>query len=168
MAWQNGLVDVTAPNLGHIRFLKHLMDFIRGSHVASVSVAAGGAGYTVGDVLTINGGTPYGDSNHLAQVEVLAAPAGIVTAVRVVQSGSYAVEPATLDSNAPIGGTGAGLELDLVMDSWMTAEIAEGGGGYALGDILTVSGGVRTTPATFQVTGEAGGAVTADRLLAVG
>src|SRR5690606_24719528 len=66
------------------------------------------------------------------------------------------------------GGTGAGLELDLVMDSWMTAEIAEGGGGYALGDILTVSGGVRTTPATFQVTGEAGGAVTAVRLLAVG
>ena len=37
MSFHFGLVDVTAPDEGYLRMLKHLIDYIRGSHVGTVT-----------------------------------------------------------------------------------------------------------------------------------
>lgn len=65
------------------------------------TAVAGGTGYTVGDVLTIVGGT--------ATVRVDAAPAGMVTDVTLVVSGSGY----TTGTKATTGGTGAGATIDV-------------------------------------------------------
>ena len=160
MSFHFGLVDVTAPDEGYIRMLKHLIDYIRGSHVGSGAINAGGAAYTLGDILTITGGTEFGDSALGAEFEVTAEAAGVITTLRLNNSGSYGIEPATLTGNALIGGTGAGATVDLIMSSWATAVPNAGGAGYVVGEILTLVGGtVETTAATFEVLTVSMGAV---------
>lgn len=175
MAFQSGLIDVTAPDEGHIRALKHLRDFISGSHVGSIAINAGGSSYDQGDVgtvLTVNGGTTQGDSSLAAEVEITevnnGSGTGAVTGARLVNSGSYSIEPATLSGNSPTGSTtGSGFTVDLTMDSWLTAEIAAGGSSYSVSDVLTVSGGTGTA-ATFEVTAVSSGAVTAVKPVNIG
>ncbi len=169
MSFHFGLVDVTAPDEGYLRMLKHLLDYIRGSHVGSGVINAGGAGYTVGDILTITGGTEFGDSALGAEFEVTAEAAGVITTLRLNNSGSYGIEPATLTGNALVGGTGAGATVDLIMSSWATAVPNAGGAGYVVGEILTLVGGtVETTAATFEVLTVSMGAVVTVKPVNVG
>jgi hypothetical protein len=82
-----------------------------GSHnrVLAASVAAGGAGYVVGDTVTIAGGT-----GTAATFTVAAVSAGAVTLlVSANGGGKYTANPAS--PNAPTGGSGAGLSVSLVM-----------------------------------------------------
>lgn len=72
--------------------------------VKSVSVTAGGTGYTVGDLLTLS----TGDAN--AQVTVLTAPAGVVATVQVTESGSGY----TTGTKATTGGTGTGCTINVL------------------------------------------------------
>ena len=63
MSWHTGTED------GYVELLGTLLDLATNSAVATVAVNAGGSGYAVGDVLTINGGTTV--NSLTAAVEVL-------------------------------------------------------------------------------------------------
>lgn len=146
--------------------LTKLSDFVCGRGVSTAAVNAGGTGYVVGDVLSVLGGT----SSAVAQAEVTTVAAGVVTAVIMVQSGTYTVDP-SLTANAVTGGTGTGCTLNLTMANvgWtkkretfyaVSAVVAAGGTGYAVGNILTVTGGTFMFAARFNVTTVSAGAVT--------
>jgi hypothetical protein len=76
--------------------------------VSAVAVAAGGAGYRVGDVLNVSGGT----AARAARAYISGVSAsGAVTAVAVDDGGVYANLPA--NPAATTGGTGAGATLNL-------------------------------------------------------
>lgn len=123
------------------------------------SVAGGGTGYTVGDILTVSGGT----SVIPATLEVLAAPAGVISSVRIRNAGLYTTAPG--DPVSVTGGTGTGATFNLTFDTngWVdrrangcpecavSATVGAGGTGYTVGDQLTVSGGTFGRPAIFQV-----------------
>jgi len=160
MAFQIGDSSVLNPDQAYIRLMKDMIDFIRGSHVGSGVINAGGAAYVVGDILGITGGTTFGTGAHPAEFEVVSEAGGVITTLRLNNSGSYSIEPATLTGNALVGGTGAGATVDLIMDSWVTAVPNAGGTGYVVGEILTLVGGtVETTAGTFEVLTEAAGVV---------
>jgi len=160
MPFQLGTSSVLNPDQAYIRLLKDMLDFIRGSHVGSGVINAGGTGYVVGDIVGITGGTTFGDGDHPAEFEVVTEAAGVITALRLNNSGSYSIEPATLTGNALVGGTGTGATVDLIMDSWVVATPNAGGTGYVVGEILTLVGGtVESTAGTFEVLTEAAGVV---------
>lgn len=89
-----------------------------GNSLASVGISSGGTGYTVGDILTIAGGT----STAAAQVEVTSVASGVIDGVRVHNSGAYSANPSS--PNSATGGTGTGASLTLTMaDNGWTAEL---------------------------------------------
>jgi hypothetical protein len=71
------------------------------------SIANGGTSYTVGDVLTIVGGT----STVACRVTVTTVSSGVITAVSVTTGGSYTVAPTNPASVT--GGTGSGATFNL-------------------------------------------------------
>ncbi len=92
------------------------------SAVQSAAVAAGGTGYTVGDILTVSGGT-FG---HAATLRVLTAPAGVVGTVEVVDPGDYSAAPSNPASTT--GGTGTSCTVNLTMGTGEVTVIVEGEG----------------------------------------
>jgi hypothetical protein len=89
-----------------------------GNSLASVGISSGGTGYAVGNVLTVAGGT----FTAAAQVEVTAVSGGVITGVRVFNSGAYSANPAS--PNSATGGSGSGASLTLTMaDNGWTAEL---------------------------------------------
>lgn len=91
--------------------LTKLVAVATGNHADSAVIAAGGTGYTVGDILTTAGGT----STFPATFKVLTAPGGIVGTVSVVNGGAYTVNPTNPASTT--GGTGTGCTLTLTMSA---------------------------------------------------
>ncbi len=87
--------------------LDALRDFASSDHVDTVAVNAGGTGYTLGDILTVAGGTFF----LAATIEVTGESAGVITAVEIRQSGGYTANPST--PNSVTGGTGTGATIDL-------------------------------------------------------
>ncbi len=77
------------------------------SAALSATVAAGGTGYTVGDTLTLVGGT----FTTAATFNVDAESGGVVTAVSVVVGGDYTLFPG--DPVSTSGGTGTGATLNV-------------------------------------------------------
>ena len=75
--------------------------------VSTATVAAGGTGYTNGDVLTVVGGT-----GTAATLTVTGVSAGAITTVSVTTAGSYSVFPPSPASVT--GGTGASATFNLV------------------------------------------------------
>jgi len=140
------------------------------------SVAGGGTGYTVGDILTVSGGTNV----IAATLEVLTVSSGVVTAVRVRNAGLYTTTPSNAASVTGGTGTGATFNLTWGTNGWTSrrangcpeaaasATVAAGGTGYTLNDTLTVSGGTRSSAATFRVSAVSSGVVTAVTLLTTG
>jgi hypothetical protein len=89
-----------------------------GNSLASVGISSGGTGYTVGDVLTVAGGT----ATVAAQIEVTSVASGVIDGVRVFNSGAYSANPSSPNSAA--GGTGSGASLTLTMaDNGWIAEL---------------------------------------------
>lgn len=140
------------------------------------AISAGGTGYTVGDVLTVSGGTSW----VAAQIEVLAVSSGVITSARILNAGIYSATPS---NNASVtGGTGSGATFTLswgtngwtrlratnVANTAQSATVAAGGSGYVVGDTLTLSGGTAVTQATFRVATVSSGAVTSVTLLTPG
>lgn len=131
----------------------------------SPDVAAGGTGYTLGDILTAVGGT----STSTATFEVTGVSAGVVTSVIIIENGGYTVEPGNPVSTTGGTGTGATLTLNFDPTGWTlrrntqeaaSAVIAAGGTGYVIGDDISPVGGVEVTEtAVFNVDSE--GAVSA-------
>lgn len=165
--WQTGSAT------DYFDLLYQLRQVVTARHVATAAVNAGGAGYVVGDTLTVLGGT----NTHVADLEVTSVAAGVVTGVRITNAGAYSVDPTTT-ANAVTGGTGAGCTIDLTMaeTGWtvlresvraLSATIASGGTGYAVNDEIEIQGGLgigvsnNVEAATFIVDAVSGGVVTA-------
>lgn len=75
----------------------------------SATIAAGGTGYVVGDVLTLSGGTTGGTFPAAAKAKVSAVSSGVVTAVTMQAQGSYSAAPGSPVSTT--GGSGSGCTL---------------------------------------------------------
>ncbi len=131
----------------------------RVSGITAVVVAAGGASYVVGDVLTLSGGT----STTAAQVTATAVAAGVVTSVALTRAGLYTIFPA--NAVATTGGSGAGCTINISTDS----AIEQNGYTASLtnqyvtltvsNDNLTTQG--RQTPTySFSIPGASAGTVT--------
>ena len=72
--------------------------------VTAMTVVAGGTSYVTGDIITVSTGT-----KTISAQAVVTAAAGVVTALQVLNSGSYTVAPTA--SGATTGGTGTGLTV---------------------------------------------------------
>lgn len=96
----------------------------------SATVAAGGSGYVVGDVLTLSGGT----GNVASTFRVATVSSGVVTSVTVVEQGSYATAPTSPVSTT--GGSGTGCTLTVTFGNGTSeAEIIMEGPGSGSDEI---------------------------------
>lgn len=150
MSWQNG------TSTDYLDMLDQLIELATSDHVDTAAVNSGGTGYTVGDILSVAGGT----STHVSTIEVTSVAGGVIDGVRMNEGGAYTVDP-SLTANAVTGGTGSSATLDLTMTdtSVQTVTINAGGTGYAINDVLTVAGGTFTNAATILVTSVAAGVI---------
>jgi hypothetical protein len=103
--------------------------------VSVTSVASGGTGYTVGDVLTVAGGT----FTVACQVTVTAVSGGVITAASVTTGGSYTVAPTNPASVT--GGTGSSATFNLSFCIGSAFTITNAGSGYIEQPTITFSGG---------------------------
>ncbi len=87
----------------------------------AITIGAGGTGYLVGDKFSITGGTGSGGEGI-----VTAVAAGVVTAAKIINGGSYTVVPPALSATVHIriknGATPAGN--DLTVTTSLTAAVA--------------------------------------------
>jgi len=83
--------------------LLRLLDLAVNNNAIAVAINAGGTGYTVGDILTVGGGTVV--SGLTVTLEVTSVAAGVIDGVRVFDCGAYSSNPA--NPVAVTGGTGA-------------------------------------------------------------
>ena len=77
--------------------------------VATVVIAAGGTGYAVNDELTMAGGT-FG---HAARIQVVTVSSGVITAIALIDSGTYDSTDLATTPNTPTGGGGSGASITL-------------------------------------------------------
>lgn len=96
----------------------------------------GGTGYVNAEVVTVNGGTGTSANVTIANTDA----SGVVTAVSIVsgQAGVYTVLP-TLANNAPTGGTGSGLRLNLTI-GLNAVTVTANGSGYTSAPTVTIGG----------------------------
>lgn len=126
-----------------------------GADLTAPSIQTAGSGYAVGNVLTMSGGT-FATAAQVTVREVTSS-GGIVWA-EVTQAGSYSVLPAN-----PVSFTGGSGTLFTYNVNWgASAAIAThaaeeilsmtaGGSGYAVGQVLTQTGGTFVTAAQVTV-----------------
>jgi hypothetical protein len=99
------------------------------------TVASGGSGYTVGDVLTLSGGT----FSTVARVTVATLSGSSVATVTVTSSGTYSALPTNPVSVT--GGTGSGATFNLTWAVQSGFTITNAGSGYVEQPTVTFSGG---------------------------
>lgn len=171
---------LTGTSTDYIDMLNQFIQVVTSDHLHTVAIAAGGTGYTVGDVLGITG--TGGTATHLAKIEVVTVAGGVITAARVNNGGAYTVAPTTVVANAATGGTGAGATFNLTFAAtgWTltrrnkvaaSAVVSAGGTGYGVGNTLTVQGGIlgnNGVAATFTVATLSGSAVATLTLASAG
>jgi autotransporter-associated beta strand protein len=134
--------------------------FATGIGVATVVNGHGGSLYQVGDVLTLSHPANVTPGGVAATLTVTAVDgSGAILAVNVTTAGAYTTDnPATLFYIAPLpGGAGSGAILswqalqtsvpDNASSSFSPDAAIANGGGYAMGDVLAVTG-----PASFRDT----------------
>jgi hypothetical protein len=167
---------------GHIGMLDKLIEVVTSRNCTSVAVNAGGTGYVVGDILTIDntGATQTED----VELEVTSVSAGVITGIRVYRGGAYTVDPTTTTGNSTSGGTGSSATVDITMSAptWtlhrrsqeaVSATVGAGGTGYSVSDQLTVTlgdgvSGDQYVAAVFNVDTVSAGAVTGVSLVTAG
>jgi hypothetical protein len=117
------------------------------------TVANGGTGYTVGNVLTVVGGTPAGAA---ATLTVSSVSGGVITAVSSTNFAQYTALPANPVSVT--GGTGTGATLNLqwsVLTGAGSYTITNAGSGYVEQPTVTFSGGGGSGAAAYAGVGSA-------------
>lgn len=82
--------------------------------IATATVATGGTGYTVGDVLTVAGGTGVSATLTVATVST-----GVITGVTITSVGAYTVNPSS--PNSVTGGTGSSATITLTFSALTAA-----------------------------------------------
>jgi hypothetical protein len=102
-----------------------------------VSITNGGTGYTVGNVLTIVGGTFPVQSSQLT---VATVSAGVITGVTITRYGTYSAAPTNPVSVTGGTGSGATFTLDYAVQTG-TFTITNAGSGYIEQPTVTFSGG---------------------------
>jgi hypothetical protein len=115
---------------------------------SGVTVQSGGTGYTVGNVLTVSGGTPQ----TAVQLTVSTVSAGVITAVTVSNAGAYTALPTNPVSVT--GGTGSGATFNL---TWavIAFTITNAGSGYVEQPTVSFSGGGGSGAAAYATVGSA-------------
>jgi hypothetical protein len=98
------------------------------------TVGAGGTGYTVGDVLTLVGGT----FSSATTVTVSSVSGGVVTGALISSNGNYSVAPAA--TAATTGGTGTGCTINISYGIY-GVNITNAGSGYVEQPTVSFSGG---------------------------
>jgi len=119
--------------------------------IETVAVATGGSGYVVGDLLNVQGG-----GNSIGgSVRVTSVSGGAVTGVALQTSGtgySYPTVTSPATTTAATGaGSGATVTVTGLQNGISSIGIASGGSGYAVGDMLTISGGTNGIAAVTSV-----------------
>lgn len=105
----------------YIDLLVQLEELAVNSHVDAIVLNAGGTGWAVGDLFTINGGTTVG--GHAAIGEVLTEAAGVALTVRIFAAGAYTSSPGVAaTTTAIIPATGINLTVDatIAVTGWAT------------------------------------------------
>jgi hypothetical protein len=135
-------VAIAAPTTaGGVQATANALMFLAGS-----SLASGGTGYTVGDVLTAVGGT----FSSVITLTVSTVSSGVITAASVTTSGNYSALPANPVSFT--GGTGAGATFNI---TWgvINFTITNAGSGYVEQPTVTFSGGGGSGAAAYTTVG---------------
>jgi len=115
------------------------------------TVAGGGTGYTVGNTLTVVGGTPAGSA---ATLTVSSVSGGVITAVASANFAQYTALPTNPVSVT--GGTGSGATLNLqwsVLTGTGSYTITNAGSGYVEQPTVTFSGGGGSGAAAYASVG---------------
>jgi surface protein len=117
-AWQASMFDGGSLD-NYSNFLSDIVGWTGGGDgsatrtgVTAVTVAVGGVGYTVGDVLTVVGGTlGVGSKSAEIKVATIDGAGAVLTTTLHRGSGNYDTQPA--NAAATTGGTGSGCTLTL-------------------------------------------------------
>ncbi|WP_373649965.1 beta strand repeat-containing protein [Schlesneria sp. DSM 10557] len=119
------------------------------NRVSDAQVHHGGTGYQVGDILTVSGGAtiaPFG----AAQIKVLGVnSAGALTAIQVIQSGSYSQIPAGIVSFT--GGQGSGATANLTISNTTITKILSATSVQLSNAVLTSATGTYTFSAPLPI-----------------
>jgi len=110
------------------------------------AVAFGGTGYTVGDTLTVVGGT----STIVITFTVATVSAGVITSVTALNQGQYTVLPSNPVSVTGGTGTGATFNLSFIVT---LLTITNAGSGYVEQPTVTFSGGGGSGAAAYATVG---------------
>lgn len=84
--------------------------YIGAVYLPGMAVSAGGSGYSVGDLLTVSGGTILEEP---CAIEVTTVSGGVITGFKSIKKGSYTVPPASPVSVTGGSGTGATFSYSL-------------------------------------------------------
>ena len=110
-AIQRRSYDFPLDGLSQVYSPAPAFSFAKGSGLTSASIASGGSGYVVGEIITLAGGvftTP-------AQVSVTSVSGGVITAVQVRKNGVYQTNPTSPASQATTSGSGTGATITIAL-----------------------------------------------------
>jgi hypothetical protein len=139
-------VAISAPTTaGGVQATANAINMIQSG--SSPTINSGGTGYTVGDVLTIVGGTPTGSA---ATMTVTSVSGGVITGINYTNFATYSVLPTNPFSVT--GGTGSGATFTSV---WypLAFTITNAGSGYVEQPTVTFSGGGGSGAAAYATVG---------------
>jgi hypothetical protein len=118
------------------------------NNVTTPTITSGGTGYTVGDTLTLVGGT----FTTVSTLTVNTVSSGVITGITVAVGGVYSVVPT--NPMSVTGGTGSGATFTL--NNWglsATFTITNAGSGYVEQPTVTFSGGGGSGAAAYASVG---------------
>lgn len=118
------------------------------STTGTPTIVSGGTGYTVGDVLSIVGGTPV---SVAATMTVTSVSGGVVTAASYTNFAQYTTPPTGTISVT--GGTGSGATFNISFAVTTAFTITNAGSGYVEQPTVTFSGGGGSGAAAYASVG---------------
>lgn len=163
-------ISVAGGDLGYIAASKAILDALTNGRVTGITIVAGGTGYAVNDVVTLNAASAVAIFD--CRAIVTAVSSGVVTGLQLISSGAFSTLPDTTNASEPTtGGTGSGLTVSVTVEANYSAAPNAAGSGYSVGDVVTLSGGSLhsgSSASQFVVTSVSSGAVVAMDPLRVG
>ena len=119
--------------------------------VSGVTVASGGTGYTVGNVLSIVGGTLA--TGSAATITVATVSSGVITSVTLTTAGVYSTLPTNPVSVTGGSGSSATFNLTWLVSAGVAFTITNAGSGYIEQPTVSFSGGGGSGASAFANVG---------------